>query len=163
MKIQKLINENNHVALGAKMIHFAGYNMPIWYSSISDEHNCVRNNVGIFDVSHMGEFLIGGEESEKFLQRITINDVSKLNVGQAQYSAMCYPDAGIVDDLIIYKKSDGYFMVVNAGNIDKNFRWLNDNIINDVAVENKSSDISYNKEEGYIVNIKINHTTPINI
>ena len=82
MKIQKLINENNHVALGAKMVHFSGYNMPIWYSSISDEHNCVRNNVGVFDVSHMGEFIIEGNYSKEFLQKMTTNilPVNILNV-----------------------------------------------------------------------------------
>ncbi|MCW8818280.1 MAG: glycine cleavage system aminomethyltransferase GcvT, partial [Ignavibacteriaceae bacterium] len=94
-----------HKKLGAKMVEFAGYEMPIQYSSIIAEHKTVRNSVGVFDVSHMGEIFITGEKALEFVQHITINDASKLFPGRVQYSAMCYPDGGIVDDLLVYKLS----------------------------------------------------------
>lgn len=116
-----------HIALGAKMAEFAGFNMPIQYpTGINAEHNIVRNGVGVFDVSHMGEFWVKGEQALDFLQYITTNDVSKLTPGKAQYS--CFPNGkgGIVDDLIIYQYSTTKFLlVVNAGNIDKDWKWVN--------------------------------------
>ena len=133
----------SHKELKAKMVHFCGFEMPVSYSNgIQSEYFAVRNDVGIFDVSHMGEFFITGPNALQFLQKVTINDVSKLNVGQAQYSAMCYPDAGIIDDLILYRKSDGYFMVVNAANIQKDFDWLSQFIPKDTQLKNISNDIS---------------------
>ena len=126
MKIQKLENENNHIALGAKMVPFAGYNMPIWYSSISDEHNCVRNNVGVFDVSHMGEFIIQGNHSKEFLQKMSTNDVEKLKTGKVQYSSILNESGGIIDDLLIYNLGNQkYMLVVNASNKTKDLAWLN--------------------------------------
>ena len=117
MEAKKTPLFNLHQTHGAKFVEFAGYQMPIQYKDgIIQEHKFTRSNSGIFDVSHMGEFLISGEGAEEFLQLITINDVGKLKIREAQYSAMCYPDGGIVDDLILYRKSDGYFMVVNAAN-----------------------------------------------
>lgn len=117
---------DTHIALGAKMAEFAGFNMPIQYpTGISREHNIVREGVGVFDVSHMGEFWVKGEKALDFLQYITTNDVSKLTAGKAQYS--CFPNGkgGIVDDLIIYKYSTTkYLLVVNAGNIDKDWAWV---------------------------------------
>ena len=130
---------NIHVELGAKIVPFAGYEMPVTYPyGIQNEHHAVRNSVGMFDVSHMGEFWIYGDNSLEFLQYMTINDVSKLEVGDAQYSAMCYEDGGIVDDLIIYRKPDGYFMVINASNIDKNLEWLLKHKPENVNIENHS-------------------------
>ena len=130
---------NIHVELGAKIVPFAGYEMPVTYPyGIQNEHHAVRNSVGMFDVSHMGEFWIYGDDSLEFLQYMTINDVSKLEVGDAQYSAMCYEDGGIVDDLIIYRKPDGYFMVINASNIDKNLEWLLKHKPENVNIENHS-------------------------
>lgn len=124
-----------HIALGAKMAEFAGYNMPISYSGINDEHAAVRNNAGVFDVSHMGEFILKGENALDLIQRITTNDASKLTAGKAQYS--CFPnnDGGIVDDLIVYclEENKTYMLVVNAGNIDKDWKWIQQ--FNDKNVE----------------------------
>lgn len=115
-----------HIALGGKMVPFAGFNMPVRYSTDTEEHLCVRNGVGVFDVSHMGEFLVEGPQALELIQKVTSNDASKLVVGQAQYS--CFPNetGGIVDDLIVYKFSDEkYMLVVNASNIDKDWAWVN--------------------------------------
>ena len=134
---------SQHLHLGAKIIPFSGFEMPVNYNNgVIHEYNAIITNCGVFDVSHMGQFLITGDNALEFLQKMTINNVSKLNKYDAQYSAMCNENGGIIDDLILYKKPSGYFMVVNAGNIDKNFKWLNDNVENDVIIENKSSDIS---------------------
>jgi aminomethyltransferase len=117
-----------HVALGGKMVPFAGFNMPVRYSSDNEEHLCVRNGVGVFDVSHMGEFFVEGPHALELIQKVTSNDASKLVLGQAQYS--CFPNetGGIVDDLIVYKFSDEkYMLVVNASNIDKDWAWVNKN------------------------------------
>lgn len=115
-----------HEALGAKMVPFAGYHMPVQYEGVNLEHLTVRNGVGVFDVSHMGEFLVEGPNALKLIQKITSNDASKLNVGDAQYS--CFPNDtnGIVDDLICYRvKEETYLLVVNASNIDKDWDWIN--------------------------------------
>ena len=116
-----------HIAVGAKMAEFAGFNMPIQYpTGINQEHMIVREGVGVFDVSHMGEFWVKGPKALDFLQYITTNDVSKLEAGKAQYTCMPNGKGGIVDDLIIYKYSTTkYLMVVNAGNIDKDWEWVN--------------------------------------
>jgi len=115
-----------HIALGAKMAEFAGYNMPISYSGINDEHAAVRNNAGIFDVSHMGEFILKGEHALDLIQLVTTNDASKLETGKAQYS--CFPNdkGGIVDDLIVYciEQHKVYMLVVNASNIEKDWNWI---------------------------------------
>ena len=117
-----------HVELGAKMAEFAGYNMPIVYSNIKDEHFSVRNNVGVFDVSNMGEFRIKGPHALDLLQKVTSNDVSKLKNNQAQYSCLPNENGGIVDDLIIYKINDEeFFVVVNASNIEKDWNWIASN------------------------------------
>lgn len=114
-----------HQRLGAKMAPFAGFEMPIHYrQGIIFEHLAVRQRVGVFDVSHMGEFRIWGEDALAFLQFMTVNDVGKLTPGRAQYSVMCYPHGGIVDDLLLYHCGDYYMMVVNAANIEKDFAWL---------------------------------------
>ena len=134
---------NTHVELGAKLVSFGGYTMPISYpNGIQVEYFAVRNKAGIFDVSHMGEFFISGNDAQEFLQRMTINDVSKLQIGGAQYSAMCYTDGGIIDDLIIFRKSEGYFIVVNASNIQKDFEWLNQYISDNVYLGNVSENYS---------------------
>lgn len=116
-----------HIALGAKMADFAGYNMPIVYTSIIEEHHAVRNAVGMFDVSHMGEFVLKGEQALPLLQKIVSNDVAKVEKGQAQYGYLPNGTGGIVDDLLVYHLEDGnYLCVVNAGNIDKDWKWFND-------------------------------------
>lgn len=123
-----------HEKLGAKIVDFAGFQMPVLYTSIIAEHKAVRNSVGVFDVSHMGEVFIRGEKAFDFVQNLTTNDVSKLTSGKVQYSAMCYEDGGIVDDLLVYKVSDTeYMLVVNASNKDKDFDWMNKN--NKVGVD----------------------------
>src|SRR4030095_3210044 len=109
-----------HIALGAKMAEFAGYNMPISYTGINDEHQAVRRNAGIFDVSHMGEFILKGEHALDLIQRVTSNESEKLKSGQAQYSCLPNQSGGIVDDLLVYCIEEGkvYMLVVNASNIE---------------------------------------------
>lgn len=115
-----------HINLGAKIVPFAGYNMPVRYSSDLDEHHTVRNSVGIFDVSHMGEFSVKGKGSLELLQYVTTNDVSQLTNGKVQYSCLPNGKGGIVDDLLVYKVADDdYFLVVNASNIEKDWNWIN--------------------------------------
>ena len=128
-----LLNSNN-------IVPFGGFLLPVYYSSIVEEHLNVRNKAGLFDVSHMGEFIISGPASEEFMQLVTINDVSKLRTGQAQYNAMCDENGGIIDDVIIFKKDNEFMMVVNAANIDKNFDWLESLMIEGVVLKNKSMD-----------------------
>ncbi|HUN17678.1 MAG TPA: glycine cleavage system aminomethyltransferase GcvT [Saprospiraceae bacterium] len=121
-----------HIALGAKMAEFAGYNMPISYSGIKEEHEAVRTNAGIFDVSHMGEFIVKGKEALKLVQKITSNDASKLAIGEAQYSCMPNNDGGIVDDLLVYRLAEdmcnegeqAFMLVVNASNMEKDWNWI---------------------------------------
>jgi len=134
---------NIHKNAGAKLVEFAGYEMPIQYSSIIAEHKAVRNSVGVFDVSHMGEIFISGDKALDFIQYITINDASKLFPGRVQYSAMCYNDGGIVDDLLVYNISENeYMLVVNASNIDKDYSWMKENNKFGVAINNLSDDYS---------------------
>jgi aminomethyltransferase len=115
-----------HIALGAKMAEFAGYNMPISYSGINDEHAAVRKNAGVFDVSHMGEFILKGDKALDLIQRVTSNDASKLTNGKAQYSCLPNEQGGIVDDLIVYciEENKVYMLVVNASNIEKDWNWI---------------------------------------
>lgn len=115
-----------HIALGAKMAEFAGYNMPISYAGINAEHASVRNNAGVFDVSHMGEFILKGENALDLIQRVTTNDASKISNGKAQYSCLTNNEGGIVDDLIVYciDENKVYMLVVNASNIEKDWNWI---------------------------------------
>ena len=132
---------NWHKIKSSNIVSYAGYLLPVYYSSIVNEHNSVRENAGLFDVSHMGEFFITGKNAEQFVQLVTINDVSKLISGKAQYTAMCDHNGGIIDDVIIYRLSEGFMMVVNSANIKKDFEWLNSNVIKDVKLDNKSDQI----------------------
>lgn len=132
-----------HVKLGAKIVEFAGFQMPIQYSSIIGEHKAVRSSVGVFDVSHMGEVFVSGDKALDFVQQITVNDASKLNDGRVQYSAMCYNDGGIVDDLLVYRISEKeYMLVINASNIDKDFAWMQENNKFGVELNNLSDEYS---------------------
>jgi aminomethyltransferase len=116
---------NKHIELGAKMVPFAGFNMPVQYEGVNIEHETVRNNVGVFDVSHMGEFLLKGKNAEALIQKITTNDISKIPNGKAQYTCMPNGKGGIIDDLIIYKiNEEEFFIVVNASNIEKDWNWI---------------------------------------
>lgn len=128
-----------HQALGAKMVEFAGYNMPLQYSGLTDEHLAVRNGVGVFDVSHMGEFILRGNGALELIQKITSNDASKLEPGKIQYS--CFPNGkgGIVDDLLVYQlSSNAYMLVVNASNIEKDWNWIVQNNTSNVDMEDIS-------------------------
>ena len=129
---------DRHVQAGAKIVEFAGYLMPVQYASIMAEHLAVRNSVGMFDLSHMGEFVVSGPRAFDFLQRVTTNDVAALENYRVQYSILCYEHGGIVDDLLVYKLPDRYFLVVNAANLDKDFAWLFDHLTPDVQLENIS-------------------------
>jgi len=131
-----------HYKLGAKMVEFAGYEMPIQYTSIREEHRRVRETVGVFDVSHMGEIEVWGKNALEMVQKITINDASTLEIGQVQYSAMCYEDGGIVDDLLVYRFVDNYLLVVNASNKDKDFDWILKNKIDGCEIKDKSDDVT---------------------
>jgi aminomethyltransferase len=131
-----------HLNAGGKMVEFAGFLMPVQYRGIIQEHRKVRSSVGLFDVSHMGEFTFRGADVLSFLQKMTVNDVSKLQVGQAQYTAMCYEHGGIVDDFIVYRLKDHYMMIVNAGNLEKDFAWLQSHVEDGVALRNESEDFA---------------------
>ncbi|MFX1419527.1 MAG: glycine cleavage system aminomethyltransferase GcvT [Promethearchaeota archaeon] len=131
LDIKKTALYDIHLKLGARMINFAGWQMPVQYESIIKEHNAVRSNAGIFDISHMGEFLLEGKDVINFLQYIMINDLNLLEPSKGQYSCMCYDNGTVVDDLVYYEENPERFrMIVNAGNIDKDLKWLNKHIGN---------------------------------
>jgi aminomethyltransferase len=119
---------DRHVAMGARVVEFGGWEMPVQYSGIVDEHNAVRNAAGLFDISHMGEFEVKGRDALAFLQHIATQDVATIGEGQSNYSLLCRPDGGIVDDIFIYNLPDGYMVVVNASNIEKDFAWVLDHL-----------------------------------
>lgn len=131
---------DKHIALGAKMAEFAGYNMPISYSGINDEHFAVRKNAGVFDVSHMGEFILKGEQALNLIQRVTSNDAAKLKAGQAQYNCLPNEQGGIVDDLLVYciEENNVYMLVVNASNIEKDWNWIQQHNHNKTEMHNIS-------------------------
>lgn len=132
---------SKHIALGAKMAEFAGYNMPISYTGINDEHHAVRNNAGIFDVSHMGEFILKGPDALDLIQRVTSNDASKISNGKAQYSCLTNENGGIVDDLLVYcvEENNVYMLVVNASNIEKDWEWIRKHNSKNVEMHNISA------------------------
>ena len=141
-EIKKVPLNDLHEELGAKMIPFAGYNMPVRYSSDKEEHLTVRNGVGVFDVSHMGEFILKGPEALSLIQWVSSNDASKLVDGQAQYSCLPNDQGGIVDDLLVYKlKDEEYMLVVNASNIEKDWNWIRSQNRWGVEMENISDEI----------------------
>lgn len=126
---------------GVRCIDFGGWELPVQFSGIQKEHEAVRERAGLFDVSHMGEFTVQGEQAEAFLQKLTTNDVTTLVPGQAQYTLMCYPDGGVVDDLLVYKLEDQHYMlVVNASNIDKDWAWLQEHMVPGVSMTNDSAE-----------------------
>jgi len=141
---------NQHVQLEAKMVDFGGFNMPIQYKGISIEHQCVRNDVGIFDVSHMGEFFVQGNESTSFLNYICSNDINKIEIQKAQYNCFINNHGGIVDDLIVYRiEEKKYMLVVNAANIEKDWKWIKKNIQDfDCKIINSSADIGLISVQG---------------
>ncbi|MDX5340390.1 MAG: glycine cleavage system aminomethyltransferase GcvT [Cyclobacteriaceae bacterium] len=163
-QVKKIALNDLHVALGGKMVPFAGFNMPVRYSSDNEEHLCVRNGVGVFDVSHMGEFLVEGPKALDLIQKVTSNDASKLVVGQAQYS--CFPNetGGIVDDLIVYKFSEEkYMLVVNASNIDKDWAWVNKYNTMGAQLTNVSDQYSLFAVQGPKAIEAVQSLTPVNL
>ncbi len=134
---------SKHISLGAKMVPFAGYNMPVSYTGLNEEHHAVRNSVGVFDVSHMGEFILKGANALDLIQRVTSNDASVLTPNKAQYSCLPNATGGIVDDLIVYKlDEETYMLVVNASNIDKDWNWINEHNTKNVDMKNISENTS---------------------
>jgi aminomethyltransferase len=132
-----------HVSLGAKMIEFAGYNMPVLYTNLIQEHLAVRNSVGVFDVSHMGEFMLKGDKALELIQLVTSNDASKLTDGKVQYSCMPNDKGGIVDDLLVYRWNENeYYLVVNASNIEKDWNWISQHNTFGVEMKNVSDELS---------------------
>lgn len=133
----------HHQKLNAKLIDFGGFEMPVQYGGIRQEHEAVRERAGLFDVSHMGEFFVSGPQALNLIQKVTINDASKLTPGKAQYTAMCYEDGGIVDDLLVYMLDDeSYMLVVNASNIEKDWEWISSHNRMDAKLENRSDSIA---------------------
>ena len=144
-------------------MEFAGFYMPIQYRGINEEHLRVRTSVGVFDVSHMGEFEFIGPKAEEFLQLMTTNDVRKLNLYQAHYSAMCYEDGGIVDDLLIYRFPEKFIMVVNAANLEKDFQWLQQHLINGVIMRNRSDEYSLLAIQGKMAQATLQKLTAVDL
>lgn len=132
---------NEYAKYGAKTIDFGGWELPVQFSSIKEEHLAVRNAAGLFDVSHMGEILVEGSGSTTYLQKLLTNDISKVKIGGAQYNFMCYENGGVVDDLIVYHLDENrYLLCVNAANIEKDFNWMINNTFGDVKITNKSDE-----------------------
>jgi aminomethyltransferase len=155
---------NKHIAIGAKMVPFAGYNMPVSYSGLNDEHATVRNHVGVFDVSHMGEFILKGDQALDLIQRVTSNDASVLVDGKAQYSCLPNGKGGIVDDLIVYKMDDTtYMLVVNASNIDKDWNWISAHNTKGVDMKNISEATSLLAIQGPDAVKTLQKLTPVNL
>lgn len=160
-----------HIALGAKMAEFAGYNMPIVYSNINEEHMAVREAVGMFDVSHMGEFIVRGKEALDLVQKVTSNDASKLEIGDAQYSCLPNAEGGIVDDLLVYRLpeencSEGeraYMLVVNASNIEKDWAWIQSHNSFDAKMINISDDSALLAVQGPKATETLQKLTDVNL
>jgi aminomethyltransferase len=132
---------DSYAAYGGKTIDFGGWELPVQFSSIKEEHDAVRNRAGLFDVSHMGEILVEGPDSLNYLQKLLTNDISKIQIGGAQYSAMCYENGGVVDDLLTYRLAEEtYLLCVNASNIEKDFDWMLKQAEGDVMITNASND-----------------------
>ncbi|AZQ62137.1 glycine cleavage system aminomethyltransferase GcvT [Flammeovirga pectinis] len=162
--LKKVALNDVHEALGAKMVPFAGYNMPVRYSSDIEEHKTVRNGVGVFDVSHMGEFMLKGPKALDLIQRVSSNDASKLTDGKAQYSCLPNEDGGIVDDLIIYKiKDEEYMLVVNASNIEKDWNWIANKNTEGVEMTNVSDEISLFAVQGPKASEAMQSLTDVNL
>ena len=126
--LRKTALYDTHIKYGGKMIDFAGWNLPVQYEGIMPEHEAVRNEAGLFDVSHMGEVEVRGKQAFDFIQYLITNDISILEDNQILYSMMCYEDGGVVDDLLVYKfNKEHYLLVINASNIEKDFEWINKN------------------------------------
>lgn len=164
MELKRIPLHDLHVSLGGKMVGFAGFEMPVRYSSDKEEHLAVRNAVGVFDVSHMGEFMITGPKALELIQKVTSNDASKLTNGQCQYT--CFPNdqGGIVDDLIVYKFDDEeYMLVVNAGNIDKDWDWVQSHNSMGAAMQNVSDELALFAVQGPKAKETLQQLTEVNL
>lgn len=139
--LKRTVLYDYYAEYGGKTIDFGGWDLPVQFSGIKAEHEAVRTKAGLFDVSHMGEVLVTGEGALGFLQKVMTNDLAKLNIGQAQYTTMCYENGGTIDDLLIYKRDENnYLLVVNASNLEKDLEWMKKHATENVAIENKSDD-----------------------
>jgi len=155
---------DKHIELGAKMVPFAGYNMPVQYTGVNQEHIHVRSAVGVFDVSHMGEFYVRGEEAEQLVQKVTTNDVSQLFDGKIQYSCLPNGKGGIVDDLLVYRiSSQEFLLVVNASNIEKDWNWISFQNTFKATMENKSDELSLLAIQGPKATVALQSLTDINL
>lgn len=164
MEIKKVALNDLHERLGGKMVPFAGYNMPVRYSSDMEEHNAVRNSVGVFDVSHMGEFILEGPDALDLIQRVTSNDASKLVDGQAQYSYFPNEDGGVVDDLLVYRFNETkYMLVVNASNIEKDWNWVSKFNTEGVDMKNVSDSYSLFAVQGPKATEVLQKLTSVNL
>ena len=154
-----------HRRLGARMVDFGGWDMPVQYSGVIDEHKVVRSSVGLFDVSHMGELMVSGRGANEFLQRMTTNDVSKIAIGQAQYSALCRDDGGVIDDIIVYRRGlDSFLGCVNASNTDKDEQWLRSHLpASGVILENESESYAQIAVQGPKARELVQQVVDINI
>lgn len=162
--MKKTVLYDTHVALGAKIVPFAGYEMPVQYEGVNAEHDAVRNGVGVFDVSHMGEFFLKGEKAIDLIQKVGTNDASKIEIGKAQYTCMPNGKGGIVDDLIVYRMAEHeYMLVVNASNIDKDWNWLQQHNSFGVEMTNQSDDYSLFAVQGPKTIAAIQSLTDVNL
>lgn len=161
--VKKTPFDRYHREAKGRMVEFAGYEMPIQYAGITAEHLAVRENVGLFDLSHMGEFFVNGADGLAFLQKVTTSNVAPLSPGQILYSCMTYPDGGIVDDLLVYRLHGGFMLVVNAANIDKDFDWLQSHLEGDVQLTNRSDDFGLLAVQGPNAQVVMQRITDYNL
>ena len=163
-ELKSVALENKHISLGAKMVPFAGYNMPVSYSGLNDEHATVRNAMGVFDVSHMGEFILKGENALDLIQRVTSNDASVLADDKIQYSCLPNDKGGIVDDLLVYRMNEKeYMLVVNASNIEKDWNWISKFNTKGVEMKNISDDFSLLAVQGPKAILALQKLTDMNL
>ncbi|GMQ80893.1 MAG: glycine cleavage system aminomethyltransferase GcvT [Rhodothermia bacterium] len=164
MSDQQTPLHSKHLALGAKMTPFAGFEMPVQYTGIIDEHLTVRERVGMFDVSHMGEVLVTGPEALDFIQRLVTNDAEKLFDGRAMYTVMCREDGGIVDDLLVYRLgADRYMLVINASNIESDLAWMRSQKLQDASIENISGSVGLIAVQGPSAFDTVSKISPVSI
>jgi len=163
-KLKRTPLYDRHVALGARVVEFGGWEMPVQYSGIVDEHNAVRTAAGLFDICHMGEVEVKGHDALAFLQYIATQDVATIHEGQSNYALLCRPDGGIVDDIFIYHLPDGYMVVVNASNIEKDFAWILDNMSGfDVELTNISDRASMLALQGPLAEAILAKATDVDV
>lgn len=155
---------DEYAKYGGKTIDFGGWELPVQFSSIKEEHDAVRNRAGLFDVSHMGEIIVEGKDSLDYLQKLLSNDISKIAIGQAQYNAMCYENGGVVDDLLVYRLGEErYLLCVNAANIEKDFDWMTSLAEGEVTVTNKSNEYAQIALQGPLSEEVLQSLTDINL